>query len=98
MLFIMLIWHPYLKLNSFKIKKYLCRLDDEIIHNKYTSGCRNELGFIQEMVKILQENSEVVATMGSSANYRNMRIFLAADASLAVEPLYPQVGIFCLRC
>ena len=98
MFFLMLIWNPYLKLNSFKMKKYLCRLDDKIIHIKYTSGWPNELGFTQEMVKILQENSEVVATMGSSANYRNMRIFLAADASLAVEPLYPQVGIFCLRC
>eukprot|EP00088_Acartia_fossae_P036602 TRINITY_DN3780_c0_g1_i10.p1 TRINITY_DN3780_c0_g1~~TRINITY_DN3780_c0_g1_i10.p1 ORF type:complete len:1258 (-),score=324.01 TRINITY_DN3780_c0_g1_i10:602-4375(-) len=45
----------------------------------------------REMVKILQENSEVVTTMGSAANFHNMRIFLAADASLAVEPLYPQV-------
>merc|ERR1711892_425051 len=29
--------------------------------------------------------------MGSSANYHNISIFLSADASLAVEPLYPQV-------
>ena len=29
--------------------------------------------------------------LGSSANYHNMRIFFTADASLAVEPLYPQV-------
>ena len=45
----------------------------------------------REMLEILQENSEVVAVIGSSANYHNMRIFLTADASLAVEPLYPQV-------
>jgi len=44
-----------------------------------------------EMVRIMQENGEVVATFGSSANYHNMKIFLASDASLAVEPLYPQV-------
>ena len=44
------------------------------------------------MVKIMQENGEVVATLGSSANYHNMQIFLSSDASLAVEPLYPQVG------
>ena len=45
------------------------------------------------MVKIMQENGEVVATLGSSANYHNMQIFLASDASLAVEPLYPQVAL-----
>ena len=45
----------------------------------------------REMVRILQENCEVVAVLGSSANYHNMTIFLAADASIAVEPLYPQV-------
>ena len=45
----------------------------------------------REMLEILQENSEVVAVIGSSANYHNMGIFLTADASLAVEPLYPQV-------
>ena len=45
----------------------------------------------REMVRILQENCEVVAVLGSSANYHNMSIFLAADASIAVEPLYPQV-------
>ena len=44
------------------------------------------------MVGIMQENGEVVATLGSSANFHNMRIFLASDASLAVEPLYPQVS------
>jgi len=45
----------------------------------------------QEMMKIMQENCEVVAMLGSSANLHNMRMFLTADASLAVEPLYPQV-------
>lgn len=40
----------------------------------------------------MQENGEVVVTLGSSANYHNMQIFVASDASLAVEPLYPQVG------
>jgi len=45
----------------------------------------------RQMVEILQENGEVVAMMGSSANYHNISIFLSADASLAVEPLYPQV-------
>ena len=48
-------------------------------------------GSTREMVEIMQENGEVVATLGSSANYHNIKIFLASDASLAVEPLYPQV-------
>ena len=42
------------------------------------------------MVEILQENGEVVIVMGSAANYHNMRIFLKADASISVEPVYPQ--------
>ena len=50
-------------------------------------------GSTREMVEIMQENGEVVATLGSSANHHNIRIFLASDASLAVEPLYPQVKI-----
>jgi len=45
----------------------------------------------KQMVEILQENGEVVAMLGSSANYHNIRIFLSSSASLAVEPLYPQV-------
>ena len=45
----------------------------------------------KQMVEILQENGEVVAMLGSAANFHNIRIFLSADASLAVEPLYPQV-------
>ena len=44
-----------------------------------------------QMVEIMQENGEVVAMLGSSANHHNIRSFLAADASLAVEPLYPRV-------
>ena len=39
----------------------------------------------------MQENGEVVVLLGSSANYHNIQTFLTADASLSVEPLYPQV-------
>ena len=51
----------------------------------------------RQMVEIMQEHGEVVAMLGSSANFHNMRSFLVADASLAVEPLYPQVLIEQLR-
>ena len=54
----------------------------------------------RQMVEIMQEHGEVVAMLGSSANFQNIRSFLVADASLAVEPLYPQVipcVIICLQ-
>ncbi|XP_049853191.1 transmembrane protein 94 isoform X3 [Schistocerca gregaria] len=44
-----------------------------------------------EMLHIMQEYKEVVCVLGSAANADNMPIFLQADASFAVEPLYPQV-------
>nr|CAD7588508.1 unnamed protein product [Timema genevievae] len=45
----------------------------------------------RDMLHIMQEYGEVVCIIGSSASAENMPIFLQADASLAVEPLYPQV-------
>ena len=45
----------------------------------------------KEMLKIMQEYGEVVCVMGSSANFRNIEVFLQADASLAIEPRYPQL-------
>ena len=35
--------------------------------------------------------SQVICVMGSSANYKNIDIFMQSDASLAVEPRYPQL-------
>ncbi|KAK8731135.1 hypothetical protein OTU49_007816, partial [Cherax quadricarinatus] len=46
------------------------------------------------MLTIMQEYTEVTMVMGSSANADNMRLFMQADASLSVDPLYPQV---CMR-
>ncbi|XP_070186267.1 transmembrane protein 94-like isoform X2 [Littorina saxatilis] len=45
----------------------------------------------QEMMKILQENGEVVLCVGSSLNIANTPVFLQADCSIAVEPLYTQL-------
>lgn len=39
----------------------------------------------------MQDYGEVVCIVGSSASAYNCGIFMQADASLAVEPLYPQV-------
>ncbi|XP_014257141.1 transmembrane protein 94 isoform X3 [Cimex lectularius] len=45
----------------------------------------------QEMIGIMQEYGETVCVMGSSANADNSTVFLQANASVSVEPLYPQV-------
>lgn len=39
----------------------------------------------------IQEYGEVVCVMGSSANYSNIEVFLQANASMAIEPRYPQL-------
>lgn len=45
----------------------------------------------KEMLKIMQSYGEVVVCLGSSASSTNVEIFLQADLSIAIEPLYPQV-------
>uniref|UniRef100_A0A8D0CUY0 Transmembrane protein 94 n=1 Tax=Sander lucioperca TaxID=283035 RepID=A0A8D0CUY0_SANLU len=42
-----------------------------------------------EMIKIMQENREVTCCLGSSANFRNSRLFLQSNLSIALDPLYP---------
>uniref|UniRef100_A0A146M4X0 Uncharacterized protein KIAA0195 n=2 Tax=Lygus hesperus TaxID=30085 RepID=A0A146M4X0_LYGHE len=44
-----------------------------------------------EMIEIMQDYGEIVCVMGSSANADNSSIFLKANTSVSVEPLYPQV-------
>ncbi|KAI1291918.1 Transmembrane protein 94 [Halotydeus destructor] len=46
-----------------------------------------------EMIAIMQEYGEVVCVLGSSANMHNMPIFLQADASISIEPLYPELCV-----
>ncbi|OQV16992.1 Transmembrane protein 94 [Hypsibius exemplaris] len=46
---------------------------------------------IREMLEIMQENGEVVCCLGSSANLSNASVFMQADASIAIEPMYPQL-------
>ncbi|CAH2037908.1 unnamed protein product, partial [Iphiclides podalirius] len=44
---------------------------------------------VRQMIQIMQDYGEIVCVMGSAANCLNMEIFMQADASIAVEPLYP---------
>ncbi len=46
-----------------------------------------------EMIGIMQEYGEVVCVLGSSANICNIATFLVANASIAIEPLYPEVCV-----
>lgn len=46
-----------------------------------------------EMLSIMQSYGEIVVCIGSSASAANVDIFLQADCSIAIEPLYPQVRI-----
>lgn len=46
----------------------------------------------KEMLRIMQKHGEICVVMGSSANHHsNTRIFLQANCSVGVEPLYPQI-------
>ena len=72
-----------------KIRPHLDTMDNVPLLVSLFTDCTPDT--TNEMLKILQENGEVVVTIGSSANYHNMRIFLTADASISLEPLYPQV-------
>ncbi|KAJ8953919.1 hypothetical protein NQ318_019159 [Aromia moschata] len=45
----------------------------------------------REMLRIMQDYMEIVCIMGSSENCDNAGIFMQADASISVEPLYPQL-------
>ncbi|CAL8284244.1 unnamed protein product [Merluccius merluccius] len=42
-----------------------------------------------DMMEIMQENREVTCCLGSSANFRNSRLFLQSNLSMALDPLYP---------
>lgn len=41
----------------------------------------------------LQEHGEVVCVIGSSSNLNNIPVFLQADTSIGIQPLFPQVCI-----
>lgn len=47
----------------------------------------------REMIKIMQEFEEVVCVIGSMANDSNIPIFLQADASISIDPIYPHACI-----
>lgn len=72
-----------------KIRPHLEQIDNVPLLVSLFTDCTADA--TREMLHIMQEYGEVVCVLGSAANADNMGIFLQADASIAVEPLYPQV-------
>ncbi|XP_046406252.1 transmembrane protein 94 isoform X2 [Ischnura elegans] len=72
-----------------KIRPHLEQIDNVPLLVSLFTDCTPSA--TREMLHIMQEYGEVVCVMGSLANAHNMPIFMQADASLGVEPLYPQV-------
>lgn len=72
-----------------KIRPHLELIDNVPLLVSLFTDCNPTV--TQEMLHIMQDYGEVVCVFGSSANCENTGVFLQADASIAVEPLYPQV-------
>ncbi|GJQ72359.1 hypothetical protein Trydic_g3444 [Trypoxylus dichotomus] len=72
-----------------KIRPHIEQIDNVPLLVSLFTDCTATV--TREMLHIMQDYGEVVSVMGSSANNENMGNFMQADASIAIEPLYPQV-------
>ncbi|KAJ8916114.1 hypothetical protein NQ315_004481 [Exocentrus adspersus] len=79
-----------------KIRPHIEQIDNVPLLVSLFTDCTPSA--IREMLQIMQEYMEIVCILGSSENCDNAGIFMQADASVSVEPLYPQVcqkrGVF----
>ncbi|XP_055841697.1 transmembrane protein 94 isoform X1 [Episyrphus balteatus] len=71
------------------IRPHLEQVDNVPLQVSLFTDCSAEA--TREMLSIMQSYGEIVVCLGSSASNANAEIFLQADCSIAVEPLYPQV-------
>ncbi|KAK6187158.1 hypothetical protein SNE40_005244 [Patella caerulea] len=69
------------------IRPHLKNIDNVPLLVNLFTDCTVET--TKEMVKIMQENGEIVLCVGSALNMHNTPLFLQADCCLAVEPLHP---------
>lgn len=78
------------------IRSHLQNVDDVPLHVSLFAECTPPS--ITEMIRIFQEQGEVVCCIGSSLNDLNVPCFSLADISIAVDPLHmmrhkvPQLG------
>ncbi|KAI8848357.1 hypothetical protein BC829DRAFT_217530 [Chytridium lagenaria] len=66
------------------IRSHLRDVDDVPLHVSLFAECSPDS--IREMVKIFQENGEIVCCIGSSLNQYNVDCFALADIAIAVDP------------
>ncbi|KAJ3415516.1 hypothetical protein HDV05_004718 [Chytridiales sp. JEL 0842] len=66
------------------IREHLKNVDDVPLHVSLFAECSPMS--IKEMVKIFQENGEVVCCIGSSLNEMNVESFAIADIAVAIDP------------
>ncbi|XP_017855187.1 transmembrane protein 94 isoform X1 [Drosophila busckii] len=71
------------------IRPHLEQVDNVPLQVSLFTDCSAEA--TNQMLDIMQSYGEIVVCLGSSASNDNAKIFLQADCSIAVEPLYPQV-------
>ncbi|XP_017063263.2 transmembrane protein 94 isoform X3 [Drosophila eugracilis] len=71
------------------IRPHLEQVDNVPLQVSLFTDCSAEA--TRQMLDIMQSYGEIVVCLGSSASNANADIFLQADCSIAVEPLYPQV-------
>ncbi|XP_018801463.1 PREDICTED: transmembrane protein 94 isoform X4 [Bactrocera latifrons] len=71
------------------IRPHLEQVDNVPLQVSLFTDCSPEA--TRQMLDIMQSYGEIVVCLGSSASNSNANIFLQADCSIAVEPLYPQV-------
>ena len=73
------------------IRPHLKEVDNVPLLVSLFTDCTPEA--TSSMIEIMQDYGEVVCVLGSAANIHNMPIFLEANASIAIEPLYPEVCV-----
>ncbi|CAM1310652.1 KIAA0195 (predicted) [Pycnogonum litorale] len=71
------------------IRPHLKNVDNVPLLVSLFTDCTPET--TQQMIEIMQEHGEIVCCIGSSANFRNMSVFLQSDSSIGIQPLYPQI-------
>ena len=67
------------------IKSHLQNVDDIPLHVSLFAECSPIS--VREMIKVFQENGEVVCVIGSSMNLMNLECFSTADIAVAVDPI-----------
>uniref|UniRef100_A0A3Q3JQQ3 Uncharacterized protein n=1 Tax=Monopterus albus TaxID=43700 RepID=A0A3Q3JQQ3_MONAL len=81
------LWFAKLPRGIHQVRPHLKNIDNVPLLVPLFTDCTPDT--MCEMMKIMQENREVTCCLGSSANFRNSRLFLQSDLSIALDPLYP---------